>query len=253
MKSFALCAFALALCVKAAGISAGESEAPDPYRPDYSAEDGTQSPRAQTAFPESGPAPDLPPAGGDKPFVLFHEGLSVSWLTRIIKQTGRSNFVFRDFLPGLYCRMELRGTKYGTPTFRLAAYYPLRSSFNGFPQKSRTPLHYGADFIAGLQFQALEMKYLRLNIAPGLHVFFLNSDRWNYLHAGAVCMAGLEAPLTSGWTILLNGLASLDYGNLGNNKVMEPFDIVYQYQINIGGRYSRKTQNSAALFSKTKN
>ena len=31
-------------------------------------------------------------------FLLFDQGVTAAWNTRIVKQTGRSNFVFEDFL-----------------------------------------------------------------------------------------------------------------------------------------------------------
>jgi len=181
-------------------------------------------------------------------FLLFSEGLTCSWLTRIIKQTGRSNFVFEDFLPGLYFRMDLHTTMNITPMLRIAALYPLISTFNQFPQKPKTPLHYGADMNLGLNFKLLEFAYFRLNAGPAAHLFFLNSDRWNYLNLGAAAFIGMELPVSQGWTLICNGFASLDYGNLGDNRNMEPFDIAYQYQVDIGARYSKKLKNRMSLF-----
>lgn len=126
---------------------------------------------------------------------------------------------------------------------RLTAYYPMTSTFNKIPQKPKTPLHFGVDFISGLKFELIRMKYLRFNAGPALHLFFLNSERWNYLDLGGAGFAGFELPLTTSWTVLLNGYASLDYGNLGGNRDMEPFDIVFQYQVDIGIRYSKKLCN----------
>lgn len=182
-------------------------------------------------------------ASTGRPFIVYHEGLSASWLTRIIKQTGRSNFVYQDFLPGFYFGMALTNVKHLTPTIRLTAYYPLKSTFNKIPQPSKTPLHFGVDFFGGAAFQFDQLKYVRFNLSPGLHLFYLNSERWNYFNLGLAGLAGLELPLTRGWTILINGIASLDNGNLGGNWRMEPFDIVYQYQVDIGVRYSRKLSN----------
>jgi hypothetical protein len=190
------------------------------------------------------------PAFSDsRPFVTFSEGATCSWLTRIIKQNGRNNFVFDDFLPGLYFRTDLHVIKYVTPMVRVAALYPLISTFNQFPQKPKTPLHFGGDMNCGLKFDILDFKYFRMNAGPALHLFFLNADRWNYFEIGASAFAGMELPLSKGWTLLCNGYASIDNGNLGNNRVMEPFDIAYQYQVDIGVRYSTKLKNRASLFS----
>ncbi|MDR1278975.1 MAG: hypothetical protein LBK02_09495, partial [Treponema sp.] len=189
-----------------------------------------------------------PPEGSEspaaQPFIIYHEGLSASWLTRIIKQTGRSNFVFEDFLPGIYLGMTLTNINYVTPTIRLTAYYPLVSTFNKMPQPPKTPLHFGLDFFGGPAFQIDRLKYARFNLSPGLHLFFLNSDRWNYFNLGIAGLAGCELPLTKDWTVLINGMVSLDNGNLGANRRMEPFDMVYQFQLDIGVRYSKKLSNT---------
>jgi len=180
--------------------------------------------------------------------LLFSEGVTCSWLTRIIKKTGRSNFVFEDFLPGLYFRMDLHTPIIITPMLRIAALYPLSSTFNQFPQKPKTPLHYGADVNLGAKFNILNFAYFRLNAGPAAHLFFLNSDRWNYLNLGGAAFVGMELPVSQGWTLIINGFASLDSGNLGDNRTMEPFDIAYQYQVDIGVRYSKKLRNRTSLF-----
>jgi hypothetical protein len=190
----------------------------------------------------------LPPMVEDRPFLLFSEGATCSWLTRITKQTGRSNFVFEDFLPGLYFRMDLHTKTIISPMVRVAALYPAISTFNEFPQKSKTPLHFGADMNLGVNFNLLDFAYFRLNVGPAAHLFFLNSERWNYFELGAAAFVGMELPVTPGWTLICNGFASLDNGNLGGNRDMEPFDIVYQYQIDIGVRYSKKLRNRTSLF-----
>jgi len=194
--------------------------------------------------PDSGEADSpliLPPR--DKMFLFISEGVTAAWVTRIIKQNGRSDFVFKDFLPGLYMEMQLRNFKLFTPLMRLAAYYPLSATFNDMPNLAKTPLHYGADMLLGPNFELDKLKYIRFNFAPALHLFFQNSDRWNYFHIGGAGLLGIEFPLTVGWTVLVDGVASLDNGNLGNNKDMEPIDITYQYQVGVGVRYSKKGRN----------
>jgi len=193
-----------------------------------------------------------PAADNGQTILLFSEGAAFSWLTRIIKQTGRSNFVFDDFLPGLYFRMDLRTKTIFTPMVRIAALYPAISTFNQVPQLPTTPLHFGADMNLGVNFNILEFDYFRLNAGPAAHLLFLNSDRWNYFELGAAVFAGMELPVTQRWTLICNGFASLDNGNLGNNRNMEPFDIAYQYQLDIGVRYSKKLENRTSLFSGNK-
>jgi hypothetical protein len=184
----------------------------------------------------------------DKFFLTYNWGAAASWLTRIINQTERSNFVFKDFLAGLYFEADLHNIKYGTPLIRLTAYYPITSTFNEMPQKPNTPLHFGADMLAGLKFGLLDTQYIRADAGLALHLFFLNADRWNYFNLGGAAVAGIELPLTKRWTLLIGGGASVDNGNLGGNREMEPFDIVYQYQVNLGARYSKKKQNTSSVF-----
>jgi len=184
------------------------------------------------------------------PFFLFSEGAASSWLTRITFQSERSNFVFEDFLIGLYFRADLENVKYVKPMMQLVFYYPTISTFNDFPQMPNTPLHFAVDLTTGLRFDILDFKYFRLNFGPALHMFFLNTDRWNYFNLGAAAFLRMEVPLTRDWTFLAGGYASLDNGNLGANRQMEPFDIVYQYQIEAGVRYSKKISNRTFLFAK---
>jgi hypothetical protein len=188
----------------------------------------------------------VPMAG--QTFFLFSEGLTCSWLTRIIKQTGRSNFVFEDFLPGLYSRVDLHTKTIFTPMVRIAALYPAISTFNKFPQNPKVPLHFGVDMNLGINFDIFDFKYIRLNAGPAMHMFFLNSERWNYFEMGGALFVGIELPIARRWTLICNGYASLDNGNLGGNGAIEPFDIAYQYQLDIGVRYSKKLENRTSLF-----
>ena len=183
----------------------------------------------------------------DKLFLTFNYGAAASWLTRITKQTERSNFVLKDFLPGLYFSANLQNIKLITPEVRLTAYYPLISIFNQMPQKSNTPLHFAADLFAGVRLGTGWGSFM-LNGGLGLHMFFMTSDRWNYLNLGAAGAAGFGLAISSRWTLLIDFFASVDSGNLGGNRQMEPFDLCYQYQTSIGVRYSKKKLNSSALF-----
>ena len=184
---------------------------------------------------------------GSAPYLTFSYGASASWLTRIIEQTGRSNFVLRDFLPGLYFTAEIQNIKYITPEIRLTAFYPLYSSFNHVPQLPNNPLQFGADLFAGARI-GTGWSIFRLNTGLGLHMLFMTSERWNYFNLGVAAVAGIELAFSYGWSLLINGFVSADNGNLGMNKHMEPFDITYQYQASIGVRYSKIKRNDSALF-----
>jgi len=181
------------------------------------------------------------------PYLTFNYGASAAWLTRIIEQTGRSNFVLRDFLPGLYFTAELQNIKRVTPEIRFTAFYPLHSSFNYVPQLPKSPLHFGTDLFAGARI-GTGWDIFRLNAGLGLHMLFLSSDRWNYFNLGAAAAAGIELAFSYGWSLLIDGFVSIDNGNFGMNQYMEPFNITYQYQASIGVRYSKIKRNDSALF-----
>lgn len=196
------------------------------------------------------PNEDINPITGfplitDKPFVIFDYGISTSWVTRIINQEkyGRSNFNFKDFLVGAYISMQTKFMKPLNSMIRLAGYYPLSFTFNGVPQISKAVLRGSADLFAGILVEFDMWDYLRINFAPGLHFFYQYTDRFNYVHLGAAILSNIELPIAKNWTIKFDGIASLDYANLGSNKDIEIYDICWQYQLDIGFRYSKKAQN----------
>lgn len=183
------------------------------------------------------------PAIRDKPFVVFNEGAATAWVTRIQKQTGRSNFVFKDFMAGAYFAMETMNMRPLDSIVRLAVYYPLSHKFNDVPQAKKNMLNFAFDLLAA-PFLRLDMwEYVRFKLGAGAHFLYQMGDRWNYMNLGIGGFAAAELPLSRRWTVVLNGYASLDYGNLGTNRDMEPYDHVWQYQLDIGARYSRKAEN----------
>ncbi len=178
-----------------------------------------------------------------KPSVVFNEGLASAWVTRIVYQEDRSNFVFKDFLAGAYFSLKTVNMQPLNSMVRLAVYYPFTSTFNDFPQQKVKVIQYGIDLFAGVDFELNMWEYVRFNISPGFHFLYQTADRWDYINLGAAALVGVELPVSRRWTILINGIASLDSGNFGNNKTVEPYDMVYQYQLDIGVRYSKKTPN----------
>ena len=200
---------------------------------------------------------DLNPKTGfpnitEKPFVVFDYGLSAAWVTRIQKQTGRSNFVFEHMLAGLYVTMETVNIKPCDSILRLAAYYPLAYTFNDVPQIAKQPILYAADLAFMPLFRADMWNYVKINFAPGLHVFYQLTDDWHYIQAGVIGMLGVELPIAKRWTILANGLASFDYANLGSNRDMFPIDWAWTYQVSLGVRYSKKKENKYSYIGSKK-
>lgn len=182
-------------------------------------------------------------AGVEKVFVVYNEGFAASWVTRIITQETRSNFVWQDTLLGAYFSIHTRNLRPFDITVRLSAYYPLVSTFNKHPQSAATPLHFALDLYAAPILHLSIWDYVFVNLSAGPHFFFQNADRWNYIHLGMGALVGFELPVARRWTILIDGMASLDYGNLGANSTLEPFDHVWQYQVSLGVRYSKKGEN----------
>ena len=116
----------------------------------------------------------------EKPFVVYNEGLATSWVTRVMKQSGRSNFVFSDFLAGAYFGITARNMEPMDLTVRLTAYYPLSSKFNGHPQVSSSPLHYALDLYVAPTLRLTMWNYVYINLSGGLHFFFQNSEKQSY-------------------------------------------------------------------------
>lgn len=179
----------------------------------------------------------------EKPFVVYNEGIAASWVTRIMKQDNRSNFVFSDFLAGAFFSIIARNMEPIDLTIRFTAYYPVSYKFNGHPQVAASPLHFACDLYVAPTLKLTMWNYVYINLSGGLHFLFQNSDRWNYIDLGVGGLAGLELPLTKRWTILIDGIASYDYGNFGTNKNLEPYSYVWQYQLSFGIRYSKAGEN----------
>ena len=181
----------------------------------------------------------------DKPFLMFNEGVSYSQITRYISQHdfNRSDFYWEDFQIGAYCEMQTGNMQPFNSLVRVEAYYPLAHRFNGMDQKSKQVLLYGVDVFAGILFQTDMWKYVRFNLALGPHFDYQLSDEYHHVELGAGALLGLELPVAKRWTILLSGLASYDYGNFGSNKKIQPYDNVWQYQLELCFRYSKKGEN----------
>ena len=182
-------------------------------------------------------------------FLLFDQGATAAWNTRIIKQTGRSNFVFEDFLAGLYVTTRTKNFSSLLPVIpfevlaRVAAYYPLSHTFNDYPQPPVNMLNFGVDVFLAPVVQINFGDYAYLDLAAGPHFLYQKADRWHYVHLGIGGMLGVQMPLARRWTLLLNGMASLDNANLGSNKKMEVYDLAWQYQASFGFRYSKRAPN----------
>jgi len=183
-----------------------------------------------------------------KPYVMFNEGAAFSSITRIIyqKDYNRSNFVWQNYLVGLYCEMQTGNMKPVDSLARIAVYYPFAHTFNGMDQPAKQPILYAFDAYYGPLFQTDMWKYVRINFSLGPHILYELSDEYHHLEAGGAVLIGIELPVATYWTIINNGMLSLDYGNLGSNRVIQPYDLVWNYQIELGVRFSLKGANTYA-------
>lgn len=183
-----------------------------------------------------------------KPFVVFNEGATFSQITRIIYQNdyGRSNFVWQDYMAGLYCEMQTVNMKPVNSMIRIAAYYPFAHTFNGMDQAAKQVILYAGDIYAGPLFQTDMWKYVRINFSFGPHFLYQLSDEYHHMDLGGAVLLGVELPVATYWTIINNGMLSVDYGNLGSNHYIEPYNMVWNYQIELGVRFSIRDANEYA-------
>ena len=220
----------------------------DPITEETAAE-STAETTPETSETEENPA--FPPII-DKPFLIFNEGVTFSQITRIIYQDdfSRSNFVWQNYLIGAFCELQSVNIKPVDSILRIAAYYPFYYTFNGMEQPPKQTVLYAVDLFWGPVFQADMWKYVFINFALGPHFLYQLSDEYHHVELGIGSLLGVELPLAKRWTILMNGVASLDYGNLGSNKHIQPYNLVYNFQIELGVRYSRKKPNKYSYLSK---
>ncbi|MCQ2584384.1 MAG: hypothetical protein MJ185_02245 [Treponema sp.] len=180
----------------------------------------------------------------DKPFALFNEGVSAAQITRIITQDERSNFVWQDYYMGMFFEVQTANMQPYNSILRLTAYYPIYHTFNGMKQIQTQMFLYGLDLFYGVMFESDMWKYVGFKWAIGPHFAYNMTDEWHHMDAGIGALLGAELPLEKKWTIIADGLASLDYGNFGSNRKIMPYNVVWQYQLGIGFRYSKKGINT---------
>ena len=190
------------------------------------------------------------PAIKKRPFVMFNEGASYALLTRLEKQDKRSNFVRQNHLAGLYFAVQSENMKPVNSMIRVAAYYPFFNTFNGMQQFPKQPILYAFDLFAAPMLQADMWKYVRLNFAGGLHYMYQLTDEYHMNYLGGGLLAGLELPLAKRWTILTDGTITVDYPNLGTNRLVQPFDLARQYNVSVGVQYSKRGKNKYSYLRK---
>ena len=178
-----------------------------------------------------------------KPFVMFNEGIAMAQVTRIQTVSGRSNFVWQNDMIGAFFQIQTRTMKPLNSIIRTSVFYPFYNKFNEVKQFPKQTILYAFDLFAGPILETDMWKYVRLKFGLGLHYMYQLSDEYHLHYLGGGALAGLELPIEPRWTILLDGTFSFDYPNLGTNRLVQPYDYSWQYQLNLGVRYSVKGKN----------
>ena len=186
------------------------------------------------------------------PFVIFNYGLSSSLVTRLEKMDDRSNFVYQNSLIGAFVTMQTVNIQPVNNYTRLAFYYPVANTFNGMKQKSKQIILGAVDAFWGPMFESDMWKYGFITAAAGPHFMYQMTDEYNFLYFGLGLLADVELPVAKYWTIIANGIFSFDYANLGSNRNIQPFDYSWNYQIDVGFRYSKKAANKYSYIDSKK-
>lgn len=174
---------------------------------------------------------------------VFNWGLSFEQITRIQKQEERSNFVWRDDLAGAFFSVQ---TKNAPINFiaKIGAYYPFHSTFNYVPQNSKQVLVYAFDLNIGPIWSFPLWNIVTLDLSPVINLRYQMYDFFHHIDLGCGIIAGLEFPISSLFTILLNGEFTYDYGNLGSNANIRIYDAVFSYGAQLGFRISKRSRNT---------
>ena len=186
---------------------------------------------------------------GRKFGVLHYWGATWASVTRIQKQTGRSNFVWNDQMAGAFYEWNtnnflIMGHYINVNLFaRHAAYYPYAYTYNQIKQVTTQTILYAFDFFTGVKFSLNIHDWVSLSVKPGAHGFYQLHDKWHYFHVGAGLGIEAEFPISTRWSFNIGGMWTWDNANLGTNRKMRPFDYTWEYQAQLGFRYSGKKLN----------
>lgn len=196
---------------------------------------------AKTGFPEI----------KKKPFIVFNEGAAIAQVTRIQTQSGRNNYVWQNDFLGAFFQIQTKNMRPLNSMIRIAAFYPFYNKFNDVKQYPKQTILYAFDLFAGPIIETDMWKYVRLKFSLGLHYMYQLTDEYHLHYLGGGALAGMELPLAERWSILLDGTFSLDYPNFGTNRLVQPFHFAWQYQLNLGVRYSKKAKNQYSYIRKS--
>lgn len=188
----------------------------------------------------------------EKPFAIFNYGFSSAIVTRVEKQEKRSNFVRQNTMLGGYFSMQSVNMQPVNSVLRLSAYYPVYSTFNGMEMKGKQKLVGALDVFAGPMLETDMWKYVQIKGSAGLHFMYQATDEFSLIYLGLGLLCGMELPLASCWTMLVDGTASLDYAGFGTNRNIQPYTASWNCRVDIGARYSRKARHAYSYINSRK-
>ncbi|MCR5045654.1 MAG: hypothetical protein K6A42_03660, partial [Treponema sp.] len=122
-------------------------------------------------------------------------------------------------------------------------YYPYAYTFNKVKQVTKQTLLYNFDLFTGVKFSMNFWDWVTVSAKPGAHLLYQLHDQWHYVHIGAGLGLEAEAPISSRWSFNIGGIWTWDNANIGSNRRMRPFDYSWEYQAQIGFRYSKNKLN----------
>lgn len=189
--------------------------------------------------------PESSDHGSDFQFkFILNEGVSFGQLTRIEKMSDRSNFVRENLLIGGFVNFQTVDLyELLDFTVQIAAYYPFYNAFNGMKQFPKNKLNYALDTFLGATYTFDKIKYVPIDLSLGMHYMYQLTDEYHMSYLGLGFLGTPRFPISKNWTIVNNYFFSIDDANLGGNKKIQPFAISYQYHIDLGVCFSKRSLN----------
>lgn len=187
------------------------------------------------------------PINPNAPYIMSNGGFAWSRVTRLQLQTTRSNFVWQDDLIGAYYAVQT-GNMFINLYGKIAVQYPYHCEFNKVTMPNKQTILYGFDTFVGPIWTFDIWKIAKVDLAPGVHFRYQLSDKYHHCDLGIGGMVGLEFPFTKKFSLLLNGTVTYDYGNLGSNSKVQPFNHVWSYSADLGFRISKRGPNKFYYF-----
>lgn len=179
--------------------------------------------------------------------IFFTEGAITSNITRVIFNSGKNNYVYQNKLIGGFLEIESKNLPVNLKA-RLAGYYPYKNLFNGIEMISKQVVLYGIEGFIAPVFNLKQINNFSFNVATGGHIMYQLSDEYHLIYVGLGIEPIIEFNLFKYCTFITSATAFIDYANLGSNRLIQPFDLVYQYQVAIGFRFSIKNFNYNSFF-----